>query len=104
MTRLAAIAPHSGHDQRRDGVPALFSARVTHHLILTTLAAPLIAYALPGARGLVTWAVVHAGIFWAWHAPQAYSLALASDAGYWFMQLTLLGSAVGLWRAVQSIA
>lgn len=82
---------------------ALFSVRVVHHLVLTTLAAPLLAWALPGSgRGLTGWTGAHAVIFWAWHSPAAYALALASDAMYWFMQLTLLGSAIGFWRAVRS--
>jgi putative membrane protein len=80
---------------------SLFSARVVHHLLLTAVAAPLIAAALPRARGnLAAWTAGHAVIFWAWHAPSAYAFGLASDAGYWFMQASLLVSAIGFWRAV----
>jgi len=39
-------------------------------------------------------------IFWLWHAPVAYTFALASDGAYWLMELTLLASAIGLWRSV----
>lgn len=81
---------------------ALFSIRVTHHIVLTALTAPLLAFALPHARGrLAAWTLAHAAIFWAWHMPQAYALALANDAIYWAMQASLLGSAICLWRAVR---
>jgi putative membrane protein len=80
---------------------ALFSARTAHHILLTAVAAPLLATAMRGAHGRpAAWAAVHALIFWAWHAPAAYSFALQSDAAYWLMELTLLGSAIGLWRSV----
>lgn len=82
---------------------ALFSARVVHHLLLTTLAAPLIAAALPQARSnLAGWAIGHALIFWAWHAPVAYASALTNDTLYWLMQMSLLFSAIGFWRAVRT--
>lgn len=81
---------------------ALFSVRVTHHLILTAVAAPLIAAAFPRGGGSVTaWTAGHAVIWWIWHTPTAYAFALASDAGYWLMQATLLLSAIGFWRAVR---
>jgi len=82
---------------------ALFSARVVHHLVLTTIAAPLFAQAwsgrAPGSLG--AWVGVHAVVFWGWHAPPVYDAALSSDALYWLMQATLLGSAVALWSAVR---
>lgn len=82
---------------------ALFSVRVGHHLILTALAAPLIALAFPRGGGSVAgWTAGHAVIWWAWHTPGAYAFALGSDAGYWLMQTTLLVSAVGFWRAVHA--
>lgn len=84
---------------------ALFSVRAIHHLALTTLLAPLIAYALPkvtlGVGSLASWALLHAITFWAWHAPGLYSAALSNDLLYWIMQVSLLGSAVGLWLAVR---
>lgn len=80
---------------------SLFAMRVTHHVVLTGLAAPLLAAAFPHGRGSVAaWTAGHAIVFWLWHAPAAYAYALASDGAYWVMQATLLGSAVGLWRAV----
>ncbi|HUD29165.1 MAG TPA: cytochrome c oxidase assembly protein [Novosphingobium sp.] len=80
---------------------ALFSARTVHHVALIALAAPLIATAFPRRPGaLAGWTVVHAAVLWAWHAPEAYAFALGSHGGYALMQATLLGSAIGFWRAV----
>ncbi|MFC3711197.1 cytochrome c oxidase assembly protein [Sphingoaurantiacus capsulatus] len=79
---------------------ALFASRVVHHLLLTVAVAPLLAVALPrSASHLALWTAGHALIFWAWHAPALYGWALSNDSGYWLMQLTILGSAVGFWRA-----
>lgn len=84
---------------------ALFSVRVVDHLVLTTIAAPLFALALPGGgRGLAGWTGAHTVIFWAWNSPVGYTLALSSDAVYWLMQFTLLGSALCFWRAVRAAA
>lgn len=84
---------------------ALFSARAVHHIALTALVAPLLALALPvrpvpGGWGL--WTGVHAATFWLWHAPPAYEAALSNDALYWIMQLSLLLTALALWRAVRA--
>ena len=84
---------------------ALFSARAVHHIALTALAAPLLAALLPARRPaalgeLTTWTVVHAGVFWLWHAPAAYAWALSDDAAYWLMQASLLLTAMALWRAI----
>jgi putative membrane protein len=82
---------------------ALFSVRVIHHVVLTAAVAPLIALAMPrGGRGLTAWTLAHTAIFWAWHAPAAYAFALSSDAAYWLMELSLLGSALGFWRAIRA--
>lgn len=82
---------------------ALFTARVAHHVILATVAAPLIAFAVPRPGSNVAgWTLIHAAVFWTWLLPGAYALALASDAAYWLMQLSLLGSAVGFWQAVRA--
>lgn len=84
---------------------ALFSARVVHHVLLVAAVAPLLALAVPVHRAalanlVMPLAVLHAVIFWLWHAPDAYGLALASTPVYWVMQLTLLGSAVLTWMAI----
>jgi cytochrome c oxidase assembly factor CtaG len=39
-------------------------------------------------------------VLWFWHVPAAYAEALASDAVFWTMQLSILASAVLLWRRV----
>jgi len=82
---------------------ALFAARTVHHVLLVAVAAPLIAWALPrrpvGPLALAT--VVQAVAFWAWHAPGAYALALSSDAAYWAMQGSVLGTAVWFWMGVR---
>lgn len=82
---------------------ALFLARTIHHLLLIALAAPLLALALPRSdgKGLAAATFVQAAVFWAWHAPAAYALALSHDGVYWLMQLSLLASAVWFWRSLR---
>jgi putative membrane protein len=83
---------------------ALFSARVVHHVTLIAVIAPLLVLAFPprdaGRAPLALLVLVHAAVVWAWHAPAAYSWALATAGGYWLMQASLLGSGWALWRAV----
>lgn len=81
---------------------SLFSARVLHHVLLTAVAAPLIACRRsPGPAGpMMLPFALSAVIFWSWHAPAAYDFALSHVAIYWLMQLTLLASAIWFWRAV----
>ena len=85
---------------------ALFTARTLHHVLLVAIAAPLLACALPRLRrwlgaarliGVFGFAV----LFWAWHTPAAYALALSNDAAYWAMQLSLLGTAMAFWMSVR---
>ncbi|MDM0027001.1 cytochrome c oxidase assembly protein [Variovorax saccharolyticus] len=87
---------------------ALFSVRVLHHVILIAAVAPLLALAFPQRRAgrvpLAMLVAVHAVVLWLWHAPGPYAWGLASVPAYWLMQLTLLGSAWLLWRAVLSPA
>lgn len=85
---------------------ALFAARVVHHVLLTAVLAPLIAFSLPGSKlppigSLAVWTVLQAVIFWAWHVPALYSQALSSSAIYWLMQSSLLGSAIAFWLALR---
>ena len=85
---------------------ALFSVRVVHHVGLTALVAPLLVMAgvrliqrtpeLLLATGIATF------MFWLWHAPGLYVAALSSDAIYWVMQLSLLGSALLFWQSVSA--
>ena len=83
---------------------ALFSARIAQHMILTLIAAPLIALALPirpprqssfalGVSGFLFFLAL-----WVWHMPVPYEATFTSVIVYWSMHLTLFGSAVWLWR------
>lgn len=83
---------------------ALFSARVVHHILLTALAAPLLALWRPAKRPtpLAQPLLLATLIFWAWHVPLLYDAALGDKALYWVMELTLLGSATWFWRAVMA--
>jgi len=87
---------------------ALFSVRVLHHVILVSAVAPLLALAFPQRRAgpvpLAMLVAVHAIVLWLWHAPGPYAWGLASVPSYWLMQLSLLGSAWFLWRAILSPA
>lgn len=85
---------------------ALFAARVTHHVLLAAVLAPLLVFALPEARtrwpgSLAVWTGVQAVVFWLWHAPVLYGYALSSDAIYWAMQISLLASSLGFWAALR---
>jgi putative membrane protein len=83
---------------------ALFTARTLHHLLLLLAAAPLLALSLPllTKPRLAVAAGLQAIIFWAWHAPDLYARALASDLVYWIMQMTILGASVWFWAAVRA--
>ena len=81
---------------------ALFSARVTQHMVIVLIGAPLIASALPTtpSRSQTPRAVWAACAFtlalWFWHMPMPYDATFQSDAVYWGMHLTLLASAAWL--------
>jgi putative membrane protein len=82
---------------------ALFSARVAQHLLLTLVAAPLLAPLLRDrGPGPAPAAAAFAALFWLWHAPAPYALTLQSDLAYWAMHLSLLGAAVLLWAALRA--
>jgi putative membrane protein len=100
---------------------ALFSARIGQHVILTTLAAPLLVLGrveralsgLPGvgwqgaardefafgARGQALAVVVFAVVMWAWHVPALYDASFRSTLVYWTMHATFIGAALLLWFA-----
>ena len=84
---------------------ALFSVRVVHHALLSALVAPLLVHALPRPPrlpgSLAAWTFVQALVFWAWHSPGLYAFALSSDAAYWLMQASLLGTAFAFWAAIR---
>lgn len=83
---------------------ALFSARVAQHLVLLVAAAPLLGLALPRRAatpgGLALAAAAFALALWAWHLPSPYGATFRSDATYWAMQASLLGSGIWLWRGL----
>ena len=79
---------------------SLFSARVAQHMVLLLVAAPLVASALPRARGALAAAAAFTLALWVWHLPAPYAASFASDALYWGMHLTLFGSALWLWAAL----
>ncbi len=85
---------------------SLFAARAVHHVLLVAAVAPLLAMAIPAdpsRRPVLSlgWLVgLHAAVFWLWHLPEVYDLAIRSSAGYWAMQLSLLGTGVLLWRRI----
>lgn len=83
---------------------AIFSARVVHHVLLVTLAAPLLALARPAvtARPVGLPFLLATAALWLWHLPAAYDAALGHLAFYWIMQASLLGFAVIFWRATFS--
>jgi putative membrane protein len=85
---------------------ALFSARVAQHVLLLTVAAPLIGAGLGAPRrgtgpgGLALAAFAFALLLWAWHLPAPYALTFRSDLAYWAMQGGLVASAAWLWRGL----
>ncbi|WP_454715622.1 cytochrome c oxidase assembly protein [Caulobacter segnis] len=84
---------------------ALFAARTVHHVLLVTVAAPLIAWSLPRPprpQSLAAWTGAFVVVFWAWHAPAAYGWAMSSHLAYGLMQASLLLTATGAWRAVRA--
>lgn len=84
---------------------ALFSVRVLHHVIIVAVAAPLLVAGLgrrsQAAGPAFLW---HVAMIWLWHLPAPYAFALSSDAAYWLMEVTLLGSALWLWAAMMARA
>lgn len=80
---------------------SLFSARVTHHVVLTMLVAPLLALTLPKhwgeAQNHFLPVAVSTAALWLWHSPDIYTSAFTHPAIYWAMQATLLASFTWLW-------
>jgi putative membrane protein len=92
---------------------ALFSARVTQHMWLALIAAPLLALASSPSHKrmldskLLSSPMAAGALFavclWFWHAPRIYALTFTSDVAYWLMHVTLTGSAVLLWRSMAAV-
>lgn len=88
---------------------ALFSARVVHHLVLALVLAPLLAPSIQRWRAQARFSLpiltaLQAIVFWAWHAPPLYALALSNDAVFWLMQLSITASAALWWAALRGRA
>lgn len=89
---------------------ALFSARVTQHMAIALLAAPLIARCSIFSRtsassrnsSVFAWGATSAfaAIFWIWHSPNFYDATLQSNLVYWLMHVTTVAAALTLWAAV----
>lgn len=82
---------------------ALFSARVGQHILLTLVAAPLLAASLPTLRWPpLAFAAIFAVLFWVWHAPGPYQATLASDLAYWSMHVSLFVAATLLFATMRA--
>ena len=87
---------------------ALFSARVTQHMVIALIAAPMIARGLvfapeegrPWAASAWVATLIFAAIFWIWHSPLFYDETLRDNVVYWLMHVTTIAAALSLWMAV----
>ncbi|ADO41841.1 cytochrome c oxidase assembly protein [Ketogulonicigenium vulgare] len=80
---------------------AFFTARSVHHLVIVTLAAPLLAMASPmRGRGAQIPFMVLAAVLVLWHLPPVYTMLWDNHAIYWLMQIALLASAWAFWSRV----
>ncbi|WP_439599139.1 cytochrome c oxidase assembly protein [Falsiroseomonas sp.] len=85
---------------------ALFSLRVTQHLLVVLAAAPLLAMAVMRLRlvarsGIGLPAAFFAGLLWLWHAPGPYAATFEADGiAYWLMHGSLAFSATWFWAAL----
>jgi putative membrane protein len=83
---------------------SLFAARITQHMVLLLIAAPLIAIAWPkpasDGRSWPIWlsAASFLSALWFWHMPRPYDATFDSAYIYWTMHVTLFGSGILLWR------
>jgi len=80
---------------------SLFSARVTQHMLLVLVAAPLLAARWP-VRPPPLWGATACFFLslWFWHMPVPYDATFRSSGLYWSMHLSLFGSAILLWAAL----
>lgn len=88
---------------------ALFSARVAQHMVLSLLAAPLIAAGLspllpPRTSASALWGscTSFAFVLWFWHSPLPYDDTLHDNRVYWLMHVSTVLAAIMLWVAVFS--
>ncbi|MDO9503067.1 cytochrome c oxidase assembly protein [Falsiroseomonas sp.] len=89
---------------------ALFSVRVTQHLVVVLGAAPLLAMAAMRLRsvargGMAAPAAAFFLLLWLWHAPGPYAATFAADGiAYWMMHVSLAFSATWFWAALLRLA
>jgi putative membrane protein len=97
---------------------ALFSIRVSQHIVLTLIAAPLLAFGRPeralavllprlkesklwdGRLALVVGGSAYAAAMWTWHMPGPYDETLRNNYVYWAMHITTIGAALLLWHGL----
>lgn len=88
---------------------SLFSARVTQHMWLIVVAAPLLALSMLDSqraqqRSRSVPPFTAAGLFavalWLWHWPALYAHTFTSDVTYWAMHVSMISAAVLLWRSL----
>ncbi|WP_372616830.1 cytochrome c oxidase assembly protein [Falsiroseomonas sp.] len=84
---------------------ALFSVRIAQHLLITLVAAPLLALAFAGRqwpRGhCLPAAALFGALLWFWHLPLPYVATFAADGiAWWWLHATLVLSATWLWAAI----
>lgn len=82
---------------------ALFAFRVSHHLALSLVLAPMLAVLLKSrwtsSLSLSAVTAAQAAAFWVWHIPQVYEFAMRSHGAFWLMQISIVATAT-LWWAV----
>lgn len=83
---------------------SLFAARITQHLALVLIAAPLLASAFIRPPKEMLWPSLglFTVLFWYWHFPAPYAQSLQTDATYWLMHLSILFGASLFWGCVQA--
>ena len=94
---------------------ALFAARIGQHMLIVLVAAPLLvlggldrmllspigrADAIPVRREVAAATIAFAAAVWFWHMPAPYDATFRSDVVYWTMHVTMLASALALWRVI----
>jgi cytochrome c oxidase assembly factor CtaG len=90
----------------------LFSAHMTQHILLATVAPPLLVLGAPQFRvtrlagawrfatqPVVAW-VLYATAIWIWHAPALYERSLRNDALHAVEHVTMLGAGICLWWGI----
>jgi cytochrome c oxidase assembly factor CtaG len=93
---------------------SLASAHMAQHLLLTTIAAPLLALSAGTllerfssrsawtrtCQNPIAWAIVHTVVLWAWHAAALYEAALSNDVLHRLEHVTFLATATLAWAAI----